>query len=60
MLPLRYTGLLHCCGLMWREEGLKGIYRGYLAYLLAVFNLLFLTIKLFIDISIYYSNTGLD
>ena len=36
MLPLRYLGPLHCLGLMWREEGIKGFYRGYLAFLLAV------------------------
>eukprot|EP00347_Sterkiella_histriomuscorum_P014589 403360307 len=35
MLPLRYLGPVHCLGLMWREEGFKGIYRGYFAYLLA-------------------------
>jgi Mitochondrial carrier protein len=38
MLPLRYLGIIHCLGLMWREEGLKGFYRGYIAYLLAVNN----------------------
>jgi len=36
MLPLRYMGIVHCLGLMWREEGVKGLYRGYLAYLVAV------------------------
>ena len=36
MLPLRYLGIVHCFGLMKREEGLRGLYRGYLAYLLAV------------------------
>ena len=37
MLPLRYLGLIHCLGLMWREEGkLRGLYRGYLAYLVAI------------------------
>jgi hypothetical protein len=35
MLPLRYLGTIHTLGLMWREEGLKGLYRGYLAYLVA-------------------------
>ena len=36
MLPLRYLGPIHCLGLMWREEGIKGLYRGYIAYLFAV------------------------
>ena len=36
MLPLRYLGPLHALGLIYREEGMKGLYRGYLAYLLAV------------------------
>ena len=36
MLPLRYLGNIHALGLMWREEGIKGLYRGYVAYLLAV------------------------
>jgi len=36
MLPLRYLGNVHALGLMWREEGLKGLYRGYVAYLIAV------------------------
>lgn len=40
MLPLRYLGIIHCIGLMWREEGLKGLYRGYIAYLFAVIILL--------------------
>ena len=42
MLPLRYLGILHCFGLMWKEEGLKGLYRGYIAYLLAT--LIYLTV----------------
>lgn len=35
MLPLRYLGVLHTLGLTYREEGLKGLYRGYIAYVLA-------------------------
>ncbi|CDW86920.1 UNKNOWN [Stylonychia lemnae] len=35
MLPLRYIGNIHALGLMWREEGVKGLFRGYFAYLLA-------------------------
>ena len=38
MLPLRYLGVLHTLGLTYREEGLKGLYRGYIAYVLAVSN----------------------
>ena len=36
MLPLRYLGVIHGLGLTYREEGLKGLYRGYIAYVLAV------------------------
>ena len=36
MLPLRYLGPIHGLGLIWREEGIKGLYRGYFAYILAV------------------------
>jgi hypothetical protein len=35
MIPMRYLGPLHTLGLMWREEGMRGLYRGYTAYLLA-------------------------
>lgn len=35
MIPMRYIGPLHALGLTLREEGLKGLYRGYLAYLVA-------------------------
>jgi hypothetical protein len=35
MLPLRYIGAIHCFGLMFREEGMKGLYRGYIAYFFA-------------------------
>ena len=35
MIPMRYEGAIHCLGLMWREEGLRGLYRGYWAYILA-------------------------
>jgi hypothetical protein len=35
MLPLRYIGVIHALGLMWREEGAKGLFRGYVAYLIA-------------------------
>jgi len=36
MKKYRYIGNVHALGLMWREEGIKGLYRGYFAYLLAV------------------------
>ena len=32
---MRYEGGIHCAGLMWREEGLRGLYRGYFAFILA-------------------------
>jgi hypothetical protein len=35
MIPMRYLGPVHTLGLMWREEGMRGLYRGYSAYLLA-------------------------
>lgn len=35
MLPLRYNGLIHAVGLTMREEGMKGLMRGYFAYILA-------------------------
>lgn len=38
MLPLRYLNLLHAVALIRREEGFfKGLYSGYIAYILAVF-----------------------
>ncbi len=36
MIPKRYIGVIHGVGLMWREEGFKGLFRGYVAYMLAV------------------------
>lgn len=35
MIPSRYIGPIHATGLMLREEGFRGLYRGYTAYLLA-------------------------
>lgn len=35
MVPMRYIGPLHAFGLMFREEGIRGLYRGYAAYLIA-------------------------
>eukprot|EP00354_Favella_ehrenbergii_P007114 CAMPEP_0170455060 /NCGR_PEP_ID=MMETSP0123-20130129/3118_1 /TAXON_ID=182087 /ORGANISM="Favella ehrenbergii, Strain Fehren 1" /LENGTH=65 /DNA_ID=CAMNT_0010718007 /DNA_START=909 /DNA_END=1103 /DNA_ORIENTATION=- len=35
MIPMRYEGAVHCAGLMMREEGLRGFYRGYFAYIAA-------------------------
>jgi hypothetical protein len=46
MLPLRYLGVLHTLGLTFREEGFKGLYRGYIAYVLAVSNTLLKSIIL--------------
>ena len=36
MIPLRYRGPLHCINLMFQEEGIKGLYRGFMAYFIAV------------------------
>ena len=35
MIPTRYMGPIHALGLTWREEGMRGLYRGYWAYLIA-------------------------
>lgn len=35
MIPMRYMGPVHATGLMLREEGMRGLYRGFLAYLIA-------------------------
>ena len=35
MIPTRYLGPVHAFGLTLREEGLRGLYRGYTAYILA-------------------------
>jgi hypothetical protein len=35
MIPTRYLGPVHAFGLCWREEGMKGLFRGYTAYLIA-------------------------
>ena len=35
MIPTRYLGPVHATGLMLREEGMRGLFRGYTAYLIA-------------------------
>ena len=35
MIPSRYIGPVHATGLMLREEGFRGLYRGFTAYLIA-------------------------
>ena len=35
MIPKRCEGAVHCAGLMFREEGLRGLFRGYWAYMIA-------------------------
>jgi hypothetical protein len=35
MIPTRYLGPIHALGLTLREEGIRGLYRGYTAYILA-------------------------
>lgn len=32
MLPVRYSGWWHATKLIFIEEGIKGLYRGFLAY----------------------------
>jgi len=34
MIPTRYMGPIHALGLTWREEGMRGLYRGYTAYII--------------------------
>lgn len=38
MIPLRYGGAFHAFKLILKEEGLKGLYRGFYAGFLAVSN----------------------
>ena len=35
MIPSRYEGAVHAAGLIWREEGIRGLYRGYIPYMIA-------------------------
>ena len=35
MIPMRYASPIHCLGLTYREEGLRGLYRGYIPFFLA-------------------------
>jgi hypothetical protein len=35
MIPSRYMGVVHGLGLTYREEGLRGLYRGYWAFIIA-------------------------
>lgn len=35
MIPSRYMGTVHGLGLTYREEGFRGLYRGYWAYIIA-------------------------
>ena len=37
MIPTRYLGPIHATGLMLKEEGIRGLYRGYSAYMIATF-----------------------
>ncbi len=36
MIPIRYAGPLHCFNLTLQEEGIRGIYRGFTAFAIAV------------------------
>ncbi len=51
MIPMRYIGPLHALGLMFREEGLRGLYRGYIAYMLAT-TLYITLVPLFTELAI--------
>jgi len=42
MIPTRYMGPMHALGLTWREEGMRGLYRGYWAYMIAT--LIYMTV----------------
>lgn len=35
MIPTRYLGPIHALGLTFREEGARGCYRGFAAYMIA-------------------------
>lgn len=35
MIPIRYSGVWHGFKLIAKEEGIKGLYRGFGAYILA-------------------------
>lgn len=36
MIPRRYKNVRHCFGLTYREEGFRGLYRGFAAYAIAI------------------------
>lgn len=36
MIPHRYEGTLHALKLITKEEGIRGLYRGFIAYAIAV------------------------
>lgn len=36
MIPIRYSGVWHGFKLILGEEGIKGLYRGFLSYIVAV------------------------
>ena len=48
---MRYIGPIHAIGLMFREEGMRGLYRGYTAYLLAT-TLYVCLVPLFAEMSV--------
>ena len=51
MVPSRYIGPTHAMGLMFREEGVRALYRGYFAYILATSAVITL-VPLFAELSI--------
>lgn len=62
MIPTRYLGPIHALGLMYREEGFRGLYRGYTAYLIAT-SIYLLIVPLATEIGLgrsYYSGIYKD
>jgi hypothetical protein len=54
---MRYLGPIHTLGLMWREEGMRGLYRGYTSYLMA--SAIFVAfVPIFAELSMAYSKIG--
>ena len=57
MIPMRYIGPIHATGLMLREEGFRGLYRGYSAYILAT-AIYLSVVPLFAELSVSRSALG--
>ena len=57
MIPSRYIGPIHALGLMWREEGMRGLFRGYSAYIIAT-SIYWLIVPIAAEFSISRSAIG--